>query len=240
MTNYLFILATLGTILSFVGLFIKFKFQDNFEKGSEGYKFYRTLNYIFLSIGIVFIGFGIILDPYETFPVAKKWFQFILAGTIYVFISFILPEKIQRKINKIYYKKKGGRWAAHENIFKKIYISIVIVTPIAIGLLYAIFLYFKIFLGFTGAIDQFLNVFMSTDNNRFVFLLWGILFPIGVAFFYITLLKEIIIILFPLIPIFLLWEYVFKYMPTFIKIIYIIFSLVAYIFLIGLTFHFLG
>jgi hypothetical protein len=238
MTNYLFILATLGTVLSFVGLYIKFKFQNNFEKGSEGYKFYRTLNYIFLSIGIVFISFGIILDPYETFPVTKKWSQFILAGIIYIFISFILPEKIQRKINKIYYKKKGLRWIAHENTFKRIYISIVIVTPIAIGLLYAIFLYFKIFIGFTEAIDQFLNVFMSTDNNRFIFLLWGIFFPIAVAVLYVTLLKEFIIILFPLITIVLLWEYVFKDMPTFIKIIYIIFSLVAYIFLIGLTVHF--
>ena len=237
MNNYLFYI---GVLLVGLGLFVRFKLQNNFKIGSDNFKKSRSVSYILLGIGIICICFYFILDPYETFPVVKKWSQFILAGSIYVFISFILPEKIQRKINKIYYKKKGWRWAAHENTFKRIYISIVVVTPIALGLLYAIFLYFKIFLGFTGAINQFLNVFMSTDNNRFIFLLYGIFFPIAVAVLYVTLLIEFIIILFPLIPIILLWEYVFKDMPTFIKIIYIIFSLVAYIFLIGLTVHFLG
>ena len=66
------------------------------------------------------------MDPYKTFPQLKGWSQILLAGTIYLYICFVVPYLIQRKINKIYKKKRkfGFGFDTPKEYFKIIYIGI--------------------------------------------------------------------------------------------------------------------
>ena len=96
----------IGILLVGLGLFVRFKLQNNFKIGSDNFKKSRSVSYILLGIGIICICFYFILDPYKTFPQLKGWSQILLAGTIYLYICFVVPYLIQRKINKIYKKKR--------------------------------------------------------------------------------------------------------------------------------------
>lgn len=175
MNNYLFFI---GILLIALWLFVRFKFQNNYKIGSDNFKRTRSLSYIFLGIGIICICFYFILDPYNTFPQLKGWSKILLAGTIYVYICFVVPHLIQRKINKIYKKKRkfGFGFDTPKEYFKIIYIGITSGGPILISLLYLIFSYLKIFPEFTFTIDQFLNVTLDKSKNDFIFLIYGFIF----------------------------------------------------------------
>jgi hypothetical protein len=88
MNNYLFFL---GVLLVGLGLFVRFKLQNNFKIGSDNFKKSRSVSYILLGIGIICICFYFILDPYNTFPQLKGWSKILLAGTIYVYVCFAVP-----------------------------------------------------------------------------------------------------------------------------------------------------
>jgi len=173
MNNYLFFI---GVLLIALGLFVRFKFQNNYKIGSDNFKRTRSLSYIFLGIGIICICFYFILDPYNTFPQLKGWSKILLAGTIYVYICFVVPHLIQRKINKIYRKKNNLRFVNPREYFKIIYIGITSGGPILISLLYLIFSYLKIFPEFTFEINQFLNVTLDKSKSNFIFLIYGFIF----------------------------------------------------------------
>lgn len=175
MNNYLFFI---GVLLIALGLFVRFKFQNNYKIGSDNFKRTRSLSYVFLGIGIICICFYFILDPYNTFPQLKGWSKILLAGTIYLYICFVVPYLIQRKINKIYRKKKkfGFGFDTPKEYFKNIYIGLTSGVPIVISILYLIFSYLKIFPEFTFTIDQFLNVTLGKSESNFIFLIYGFIF----------------------------------------------------------------
>jgi len=102
MNNYLFLI---GVLLIALGLFVKFKFQNKQKIGSDNFKKNRSVSYALLGTGITSICFYFILEPYNTFPLLKISSEFLLAGTIYVYVCWVFPSKIQRKINKIKKKK---------------------------------------------------------------------------------------------------------------------------------------
>ena len=173
MNNYLFYI---GVLLVGLGLFVKFKLQNNFKIGSDNFKRSRSVSYILLGIGIICICFYFILEPYNTFPTLKGWSKILLAGTIYIYISFVVPLLIQRKINKIYRKKNNLRFVNPKEYFKNIYIGITSGAPIVISVLYLIFNYLKIFPEFTFEINQFLNVTLDKSESNFIFLIYGFIF----------------------------------------------------------------
>ena len=182
MNNYLFFI---GVLLIALGLFARFKFQNNYKIGSNNFKRIRSLSYIFFGIGIICICFYFILDPYNTFPQLKGWSKILLAGTIYVYICFVVPHLIQRKINKIYKKKRkfGFGFETPKEYFKNIYIGLTSGVPIVISILYLIFSYLKIFPEFTYGTNQLLDVAFNSDNN-FIFLIYGFIFvPVIATFF---------------------------------------------------------
>lgn len=168
----------IGILLVGLGLFVRFKLQNNFKIGSDNFKKSRSVSYILLGIGIICICFYFILDPYKTFPQLKGWSQILLAGTIYLYICFVVPYLIQRKINKIYKKKRkfGFGFDTPKEYFKIIYIGITSGGPILISLLYLIFSYLKIFPDFTFEINQFLNLTLDKSENDFIFLIYGFIF----------------------------------------------------------------
>lgn len=227
MNNYLFFI---GVLLIALGLFARFKFQNNYKIGSNNFKRIRSLSYIFFGIGIICICFYFILDPYNTFPQLKGWSKILLAGTIYVYICFVVPHLIQRKINKIYKKKRkfGFGFETPKEYFKNIYIGLTSGVPIVISILYLIFSYLKIFPEFTYGTNQLLDVAFNSDNN-FIFLIYGFIFvPViatffygaGAAFFFLSALYVTLCGFF--------WEKGIKESSGLIKIIYIIAALVIY------------
>jgi len=173
MNNYLFYI---GALLVGLGLFVRFKLQNNFKVGSDNFKKSRSVSYILLGIGIICTCFYFILDPYNTFPQLKAWSKFLLAGILYVYVCFVLPLIIQRKINKIYRKKNNLRFINPKEYFKNIYIGITSGAPIVISVLYLIFSYFKVFPEFTFHINQFVNVTLSKSESNFIFLIYGFIF----------------------------------------------------------------
>jgi hypothetical protein len=173
MNNYLFFI---GTLLVGLGLFVRFKLQNNFKVGSDNFKKSRSVSYILLGIGIICICFYFILDPYNTFPKLKAWSKFLLAGTLYIYICFAVPFLIQDKINNIYKKKNNLRFVNPKEYFKNIYIGITSGAPIVISVLYLIFNYLKIFPEFTFEINQFLNVTLDKSESNFIFLIYGFIF----------------------------------------------------------------
>ena len=174
MNNYLFYT---GLLLVGLGLFVRFKLQNNFKIGSNNFKKSRSVSYILLGIGIICVCFYFILNPYNTFPQLKAWSKFLLAGTIYVYICFVIPHLIQRKINKIYKKKRkfGIGFDTPKEYFNYIYIGITTGGPFVISILYLIFSYLKIFPEFTLGIEQFLDVSFYKSENDFIFLIYGFL-----------------------------------------------------------------
>jgi hypothetical protein len=227
MNNYLFFI---GILLIALWLFVRFKFQNNYKIGSDNFKRTRSLSYIFLGIGIICICFYFILDPYNTFPQLKGWSKVLLAGTIYVYICFVVPHLIQRKINKIYKKKRkfGFGFDAPKEHFKNIYIGLISGVPIVISILYLIFSYLKIFPEFTYGTNQLLDAAFNSDNN-FIFLIYGFIFvPViatffygaGAAFFFLSALYVTLCGFF--------WEKGIKESSGLIKIIFIIAAVVIY------------
>lgn len=227
MNNYLFFI---GTLLVCLGLFVRFKLQNNFKIGSDNFKKSRSVSYILLGIGIVCICFYFILDPYNTFPQLKGWSKILLAGTIYLYICFVVPYLIQRKINKIYKKKKkfGFGFDTPKEYFKIIYIGITSGGPILISLLYLIFSYLKIFPEFTFVINQFLNLTLDKSENDFIFLIYGFIFaPLafifygaGVAYYGLTILYIAACSYF--------WEKKIRDMEWIIKLMYVVAAFAIY------------
>jgi hypothetical protein len=227
MNNYLFYI---GALLLGLGLFVRFKLQNNFKIGSDNFKKSRSVSYILLGIGIICICFYFILDPYNTFPQLKGWSKILLAGTIYLYICFVVPYLIQRKINKIYKKKKkfGFGFDTPKEYFKIIYIGITSGGPILISLLYLIFSYLKIFPEFTFEINQFLNVTLDKSENDFIFLIYGFIFaPLafifygaGVAYYGLTILYIAACGYF--------WEKKIRDMEWIIKLMYVVAAFAIY------------
>jgi hypothetical protein len=227
MNNYLFFT---GTLLVGLGLFVRFKLQNNFKIGSDNFKKSRSVSYILLGIGIICVCFYFILDPYNTFPQLKGWSKILLAGTIYLYICFVVPYLIQRKINKIYKKKKkfGFGFDTPKEYFKIIYIGITSGGPILISLLYLIFSYLKIFPEFTFEINQFLNVTLDKSENDFIFLIYGFIFaPLafifygaGVAYYGLTILYIAACGYF--------WEKKIRDMEWIIKLMYVVAAFAIY------------
>lgn len=227
MNSYLFYI---GVLLVSLGLFVKFKLQNNFKIGSDNFKKSRSVSYILFGIGIICICFYFILDPYKTFPQLKGWSKILLAGTIYLYICFAVPYFIQRKINKIYKKKRkfGFGFDTPKEYFKNIYISLTSGVPIVISILYLIFSYLKIFPEFTFTMDQFLNVTFGKSENNFIFLIYGFIFaPLAfiaygavVAYYGLTILYIVACGYF--------WEKGIKEFSGLIKIIYIVAAFAIY------------
>jgi hypothetical protein len=227
MNNYLFYI---GALLLGLGLFVRFKLQNNFKIGSDNFKKSRSVSYILLGIGIICVCFYFILDPYNTFPQLKGWSKILLAGTIYLYICFVVPYLIQRKINKIYKKKKkfGFGFDTPKEYFKIIYIGITSGGPILISLLYLIFSYLKIFPEFTFEINQFLNVTLDKSENDFIFLIYGFIFaPLafifygaGVAYYGLTILYIAACGYF--------WEKKIRDMEWIIKLMYVVAAFAIY------------
>jgi hypothetical protein len=227
MNNYLFFL---GVLLVGLGLFVRFKLQNNFKTGSENFKKSRSVSYILLGIGIICVCFYFILDPYNTFPQLKGWSKILLAGTIYLYICFVVPYLIQRKINKIYKKKRkfGFGFDTPKEYFKIIYIGITSGGPILISLLYLIFNHLKIFPEFTFTMDQFLNVTLGKSESNFIFLIYGFIFaPLAfiaygavVAYYGLTILYIVACGYF--------WDKKIRDMEWIIKLMYVVAAFAIY------------
>jgi len=229
MNNYLFFI---GVLLIALGLFARFKFQNNYKIGSNNFKRIRSLSYIFFGIGIICICFYFILDPYNTFPQLKGWSKILLAGTIYVYICFVVPHLIQRKINKIYKKKRkfGFGFDTPKEYFKNIYIGVTSGVPIFISILYLIFSYLKIFPEFTFEIDQFVNLALGESENNFIFLIYGFVFvPIVITFFYGAMAAYWFFTALYVIACGYFWEKGINGMSGSIRVVYIIVAILIYI-----------
>jgi hypothetical protein len=226
MNNYLFYI---GVLLVGLGLFVKFKLQNNFKIGSDNFKRSRSVSYILLGIGIICICFYFILDPYNTFPTLKGWSKILLAGTIYIYISFVVPFLIQRKINKIYRKKNNLRFVNPKEYFKNIYIGITTGMPIVISVLYLIFSYLKIFPEFTFHINEFVNVTLSKSESNFIFLIYGFIFvPVIATLFYGTVAAFFFLSALYVTLCGFFWKKGINEMSGLIKIIYIVVAFVIY------------
>ena len=231
MNNYLFYI---GILLVGLGLFVKFKLQNNFKVGSDNFKKSRSVSYILLGIGIICICFYFILDPYNTFPTLKGWSKILLAGTIYIYISFVVPLLIQRKINKIYRKKNNLRFVNPKEYFKNIYIGITTGMPIAISIFYLIFKYLKIFPEFTFAIDQFVNVTLDKSENNFIFLIYGFIFvPVVMSFFYGAMAAFWFSTALYIVACGYFWEKGINGMSGSIRIVYIIVAILIYMIILN-------
>ena len=227
MNNYLFYI---GILLVGLGLFVRFKLQNNFKISSDNFKKSRSVSYILLGVGIICICFYFILDPYNTFPTLKAWSKILLAGTIYIYICFVVPLLIQDKINNIYKKKNKLSFVIpKEEYFKNIYIGITTGIPIAISIFYLIFKYLKIFPEFTFVIDQFVNVTLDKSENDFIFLIYGFIFvPVVVSFFYGAMAAFFILTALYIVACGYFWEKGINGMSGSIKMVYIIAAFVIY------------
>jgi hypothetical protein len=233
MNNYLFYI---GALLVGLGLFVRFKLQNNFKIGSNNFKKSRSVSYILLGIGIICTCFYFILDPYNTFPKLKAWSKFLLAGTIYVYVCFAVPFLIQRKINKIYKKNKLRFVTAPKEYFKNIYIGLTSGVPIVISILYLIFSYLKIFPQFTFEIDQFVNVALGESGNDFIFLIYGFVFvPIIITFFYGAMAAYWFFTAIYFVACGYFWEKGINGMSGSIRVIYIIAAILIYMVILNLV-----
>ena len=228
MINYLFFI---GIFLIALGLFIRFKFQNNYKIGSDSFKKSRSLSFFFLGSGVVCICFYFILESYNTFPTLKAWSKIFLAGTIYVYVCFVFPYIIQRKINKIYKKKRkfGFGFDTPKEYFTFIYLGITTGVPIVISFLFGVFSIFKIFPEFTLSVGQFIDFILYKSTNEFIFLIYGFLVaPILLTLFYTSIAMIWIFTGLYLIVCMFIWKYVAEKMPNIFKVIYIIFTIAVY------------
>jgi len=230
MNNYLFFI---GTLLVGLGLFVRFKLQNNFKIGSDNFKKSRSVSYILLGIGIICICFYFILDPYNTFPTLKVWSKFLLAWTFYIFVCFVVPFSVQEKINNIYQKKNKLRFILPKEYFKNIYIGLTSGPPIVISILYVIFKYFKIFPEFTYEINQLLDSAFKS-NNDFIFLIYGFIFvPVVATFLYGAFAIFAILSLAYITVCTKIWENSVRDMSLGFRIIYIVFAIIIYSLIYG-------
>jgi hypothetical protein len=234
MNNYLFFV---GTLLVGLGLFVRFSLQNNFKIGSDNFKKSRNISYILLGIGIIFICFYFILDPYNTFPKLKAWSKFLLAGTLYVFVCFVVPFFIQDKINNIYKKKNKLSFVTpKEEYFKNIYIGLTSGTPIIISILYLIFKYLNIFPEFTFEIDQFVNVTLDKSENDFIFLIYGFIFvPVVMSFLYGAMAAFWFFTALYVVACGYFWEKGINGMSGSIRIVYIILAILIYMIILNMV-----
>lgn len=227
MNNYLFFI---GVLLIILGLFVRFKFQNNYKIGTYNFKRIRSLSYIFFGIGIICICFYFILDPYNTFPQLKGWSKILLAGTIYLYICFVVPYLIQRKINKIYRKKRkfGFGFDTPKEYFKNIYIGLTSGVPIVISILYLIFSYLKIFPEFTFTMDQFLNVTLGKSESNFIFLIYGFIFAPLAFIAYGAVVAYYVLTILYIVACGYFWDKKIRDMEWLIKIMYVVAAFAIY------------
>lgn len=227
MNNYLFLI---GILLIALGLFVKFKFQIKQKIGSDNFKKNRSLSYALLGMGITSICFYFILERYNTFPELKKCFEILLAGTIYVYVCWVLPFKIQRKINKIYKKEDKFGFVTPKEYFCYIYIGITTGIPILIAILYVLFKFFNIFPEFAFTVDQFLDLILHKSTNPFIFLIYGFIFiPVAFAFVNGSIYGFILLSALYAWPWCYFWEKRIESMSESVGAIYFIVAILTYI-----------